>query len=394
MLAYLSMMAPRLIALKRVLKSNGTIYLHCDPTASHYLKLLTDSIFGAKLFLNEIIWHYETAGGAPKKTLIRNHDTIFRYSKGPQKDVTWNAPRQPWPESTLKKWQTDDDGRIYHIHNDTGVKYYVDPSGKLMDDVWDITLAARSGERIGYPTQKPLELLERIIEASSNPGDVVLDPFCGCGTAVDAAQRLGREWVGIDITHLAINLIKRRLKDTYVEDGVDFDVIGEPTDVAGAVELAASDPYQFQWWALGLVGARPAVQKKGADHGIDGRLLFHDEQGGETKQVIFSVKAGHVTVSHVRDLRGVLDREKAAIGVLISMAHSTGPMRAEAADAGSYAGQWGQKYPRMQLLTVEQLLDGGGVHMPELGSMAHSVTHKQAQKAPKTVKAGATPPMV
>jgi hypothetical protein len=221
--------------------------------------------------------------------------------------------------------------------------------------------------------------LERIILSSTNEGDVVLDPFCGCGTAVDSAQRLGRNWIGIDITHLAVNLIRNRLQNAYGEN-FKFEVIGEPTDIEGAKDLAASDPYQFQWWALGLVGARPVDQKKGADHGIDGRLLFHDEAGGQTKQVIFSVKAGQITVSQLRDLRGVVERESAAIGVLISMESPTRPMRAEAADAGSYAGAWDKKYPRLQLLTVEELLDGRTVDMPELGSMALNTTTKRAQK--------------
>lgn len=213
----------------------------------------------------------------------------------------------------------------------------------------------------------------------------MLDPFCGCGTAVDAAQRLGRQWIGIDITHLAINLIKHRLADTY-EGGANFTVVGEPTDMAGAQQLAEEDPYQFQWWALGLVGARPVEQKKGADRGIDGRLLFHDEQGGKTKQVIFSVKAGHVSVNHVRDLRGVLDREQAAIGVLISMEPPTQPMRSEAASTGFYDGPWAQKYPKMQLLTIADLLGGHKIDMPQLGSMATSVTHKRAPRAtPKPV---------
>jgi DNA modification methylase len=215
MLAYLSMMTPRLLELRRVMKPEATIYLHCDPNAGHYLKLLMDAVFGVDRFLNEIIWHYQTSGGAPKKTLIRDHDTIFRYSKGPAKYVTWNAPRDPWPETTLKKWQKDDEGRIYHIHNDTGKRYYIDPAGKLMDDVWDITLAARSSERLGYPTQKPLSLLDRIIAASSNPGDVVLDPFCGCGTAIDAAERLHRRWIGIDITKIAIEVIQTRLSERF-----------------------------------------------------------------------------------------------------------------------------------------------------------------------------------
>jgi hypothetical protein len=215
----------------------------------------------------------------------------------------------------------------------------------------------------------------------------VLDPFCGCGTAIDAAQRLGRRWIGIDITHLSINLIKNRLRTAYGEN-LPFEVIGEPTDIAGAQDLAQSDPYQFQWWALGLVGARPVEQKKGADRGIDGRLFFHDEHGGDTKQVIFSVKAGHVTVSQLRDLRGVVDREGAAIGVLISMEEPTKPMRTEAADAGLYEGPWAKKYPRLQLITVGNLLDGRMIDMPELGSMAHNVTNKPAPKVSKLKQQG------
>jgi hypothetical protein len=260
-------------------------------------------------------------------------------------------------------------------------RYRDEMPGVPLQDLWiDIPpIGAQAAERLGYPTQKPLQLLERIILSSTNEGDVVLDPFCGCGTAVDSAQRLGRNWIGIDITHLAVNLIRNRLQNAYGEN-FKFEVIGEPTDIEGAKDLAASDPYQFQWWALGLVGARPVDQKKGADHGIDGRLLFHDEAGGQTKQVIFSVKAGQITVSQLRDLRGVVERESAAIGVLISMESPTRPMRAEAADAGSYAGAWDKKYPRLQLLTVEELLDGRTVDMPELGSMALNTTTKRAQK--------------
>ncbi|MHB1134260.1 MAG: DNA methyltransferase [Chloroflexota bacterium] len=383
MLAYLAMMAPRLVELRRVLKPTGSIYLHCDSTASHYLKLMMDAVFGAERFLNEIIWHYQTSGGAPKKTLIRNHDTLFRYSRGPTKGVTWTAPRESWPESTLKKWQRDEDGRIYHIHNDTGKRYYIDPEGKLMDDVWDITLASRSAERLGYPTQKPAALLERVVTASSNPGDLVLDPFCGCGTTIDAAQRQGRRWIGIDITHLAINLIKTRLKDAF-GDQAGYKVIGEPTALPDAQDLAAKDPYQFQFWALGLVGARPAEQKKGGDKGIDGHLYFHDEaEGAKTKQVILSVKAGHLMPAYVRDLRGVLDRESAQIGVLLSMEQPSQQMRAEAASAGFYHSPgWNMDYPRLQIITVEELLTGKRIEMPPLGQV--SVTFKKAPKAKAT----------
>jgi len=453
MLAYLSMMAPRLSELRRVLKSTGCIYLHCDPTASHYLKLLMDAIYGPERFLNEIVWKRSSAHSGSKK-FAPVHDVILFYSKGPQHK--WNPAFQPIPQETIDAWynnieaetgrrfnradltaagvrtgqsgqpwrgvdptskgrhwaipsfvgeivqglQThealdalDSSGRIYWPKKKGGVpmlKRYLEesPGVPALDIITDIPpLNNATSERLGYPTQKPLALLELFIKASSDAGDIVLDPFCGCGTAVDAAQRLGRNWIGIDITHLSINLIKNRLTSAY-GSAAQFAVIGEPTDVASAKDLASSDPYQFQWWALGLVGARPVEQKKGADHGIDGRLFFHDEEGAPTKQVIFSVKAGHVTVSQLRDLRGVVEREHAAIGVLISMEEPTRPMRAEAADAGSYEGTWGQKYPRLQLLTITELLGGTIVDMPELGALAHNVTNKPAPKVSRQKQQG------
>jgi len=213
----------------------------------------------------------------------------------------------------------------------------------------------------------------------------VLDPFCGCGTAVAVAQRLNRSWIGIDITHLAITLIRHRLRDAFGESAV-YEVVGEPTSVPDAEMLAAEDPYQFQWWALGLVGARPVEQKKGSDKGIDGRLYFHDEgESGKTKQVILSVKAGHTTVTHVRDLRGVLDREKAEIGVLITMEEPTRPMRTEAASGGFYTSPgWGRDYPKLQILTVGELLAGKGVAMPPVRHVS-----KTFKKAPRAKGAGA-----
>ena len=212
MQSYLTMMAIRLLELHRVLKPTGSIYLHCDPTASHYLKQLLDAIFGHRNLLNEIVWHYRTSSGSPKKWLHRNHDTIFRYAASKPGLVTWNHPREPWPESTLRKWQRDEDGRIYRTQNKFGKRYYIDPDGKLMDDVWEITFSSRTRERIGYPTQKPLVLLERIIEASSEPGDVVLDPFAGCATACVAAEKLDRQWVGIDLSSKAAELVNERLR--------------------------------------------------------------------------------------------------------------------------------------------------------------------------------------
>ena len=238
---------------------------------------------------------------------------------------------------------------------------------------------AQAQERLGYPTQKPEALLERIIKASSNEGDLVLDPFCGCGTTVQVAQRLNRRWIGIDITHLAIGLIKKRLSDAFgPEIKSTYEVIGEPTDYAGAAQLAAEDKYQFQWWALGQVGARPADQKKGADRGIDGRLYFHDDDSGKSKQIIFSVKAGGVSVSQVRDLRGVLEREKAEIGVFLCFEEPTKPMKHEAAEAGFYKSSDGSTYPRLQILTIQQILDG---KQPDYPAHRRDATFKKAPRS-------------
>lgn len=263
------------------------------------------------------------------------------------------------------------------------LKRYLDESKGLPgQDVWTDIEPLRSwhAERLGYPTQKPLALADRLIEASSNPDDVVLDPFCGCGTTVDSAQALGRRWIGIDITHLSIGLIKHRLADRYGPQIVEsYRVVGEPTTADDAAVLAKEDPFQFQAWALGLVGARPAGEtKKGGDKGIDGRLYFHDSTGGDTKQIVISVKAGHLVPTYLRDLRGVIDREEAQIGVLLSFEEPTSGMRSEAASAGFYDSPWGH-HPRLQMLTVAQLLDGRGIDYPHVTGA--NVTHRRAQRA-------------
>jgi site-specific DNA-methyltransferase (adenine-specific) len=261
-------------------------------------------------------------------------------------------------------------------------RYLDEMPGVPLQDLWtDIPpIIAGTAERLGYPTQKPEALLERIISASTNEGDIVLDPFCGCGTTVAVAQRLKRRWIGIDITHLAITLIRHRLHHAYPA-GVSYKVVGEPVDLEGATALAQQDPYQFQAWALGPLGARPTDVKKGADRGIDGHLYFHDEPGGSTKQIILSVKAGQVTVAHLRDLRGVVDREKAEIGVLICLEEPTKAMRTEAASAGFYHSPvWkDQKYPRLQILTIAELLDGKRIVYPPAGQV--NVTYKRAPRA-------------
>ncbi len=308
--------------------------------------------------------------------------------------ITYKPHDNGWVVDRDKMEELDRDGRLFFPQKRDGRlrrKLYLDESaGVPVSDNWiDIKpIFATAAERLGYPTQKPEALLDRIISASSNEGDVVLDPFCGCGTATVAAQTLGRRWIGIDITHLAITLIKTRLKDSFgLVAGKDYEVQGEPVSVPDAQTLAATDPWQFQWWALGLVGARPTEQKKGADKGIDGRLYFHDEAGAQTKQVMLSVKAGHTSAPHVRDLRGVVEREGAAIGVLITMQESTSHMRTEAAAAGFYDSPWGGSYPRIQILTVAQLLAGERIDYPNVEGMDRTF-----KKAPKAQRKGADHP--
>ena len=419
MLAYLTMMAPRLVELRRVLKPTGSIYLHCDPTASHYLKVLMDATLGPAGFRNEIVWKRFNFH-ADARRFGRVSDRILFYTK--TQDFIFNALRVPFSDEYLsskfvyedergrfrldnlnppggrgpvyefhgvtKPWRftrdkmvkLDADGRIHTGSRIPQLKRYLDElQGQAVHELWsDIApINPQAHERLGYPTQKPEALLERIIRASSNEGDLVLDPFCGCGTAVVVAQREGRRWIGIDITHLAITLMKHRLEDTFGEEA-QYQVVGEPVSPPDAEALAAQDPYQFQFWALGLVHARPAEQRKGADKGIDGRIYFHDDPSGETRQIILSVKAGHTNAAHVRDLHGVVEREGAQIGVLITLQEATQPMRSEAAGAGFYASPWGN-HPRLQILTVAELLAGRRIDAPP--SQQVDVTFKKAPRA-------------
>jgi site-specific DNA-methyltransferase (adenine-specific) len=237
-------------------------------------------------------------------------------------------------------------------------------------------------ERLGYPTQKPLALLERIISASSNPGDVVLDPFCGCGTAVAAAQKLGRSWIGIDITHLSIALMKYRLEAMF--PGITFDVQGEPKDMGAAQQLAQDDRYQFQWWALSLIRAQPLggqdgsrTGKKGSDRGIDGVISFIDDTSAQPKRVIVQVKSGHVKSGDIRDLKGTMQREEAPIGVFITLEDPSRDMVTEATTAGFYHSPgWGRDYPALQILTIADLMQRRArVQMPP-----EYQTFKQAQR--------------
>ena len=461
MMAYLAMMAIRLIELRRVLKPKGSLYLHCDPTASHYLKILLDGIFEPRNFRSEIIWKRSSAHSDAKqgrKLHGHIHDVIFFYTKGAE--WNWNEVYTPYdelyvgrdyrlkdeelgrqfrrgdltaarpggdteydwrvkkPDGSHERWSADLDDEYLHpipgwayqaVHPYPGrywayskenmkqfaregrlrhtfdgmpeYKRFLDEMrGVPLQDLWtDITpIIAGTQERLGYPTQKPLSLLERIITSSSNAGEVVLDPFCGCGTATHAAQKLNRQWIGIDITHLAIGLIERRLKDSF--PGIQFEVHGTPKDLDGARDLAIRDKYQFQWWAVSLVEAQPyGGKKKGADSGIDGLIYFRSDSK-TTERAIVSVKGGdHVGVPMIRDLKGVMEREKAPIGVFLTLAEPTKPMIAEAASAGFYELQ-GRKYPRLQIITISDALHGAKPAIPLVDTGA--AFKKAAKEAP------------
>ena len=383
MMAYLTMMANRLLELHRVLKPTGSLYLHCDPTASHYLKIVLDGVFGKGNLRNEIIWSYKKWAVAESK-FSRNHDVVLYYAKDDEL-APFNIQLQPRAASTLKRFGNK---KIVSGHDQDGKRtpsqtLDEESDGVKMSDVWEIPIIApSSNERMGYPTQKPLALLERVINASSNEGDVVLDPFCGCGTAVHAAQKLKRQWLGIDITHLAVSLIEKRMKDAFA--GIVFEVEGTPKDLGGSSNLALRDKYQFQWWACSLVGAQPFQgKKKGADGGIDGLIYFNDD-GKMPKKIVVSVKGGeNVSVAMVRDLAHVVEREKAEIGLFVTLAEATRPMREEAVKTGFYESPiTGAAFPKLQILTIAGLMEGTErAQYPDLSG--GGVTFKKAKREEK-----------
>ena len=361
MMAYLTMMCIRLLQLKKVLKETGSIYLHCDPTASHYLKVVMDTVFGKQNLRNEIVWHYRR-WTAPAKRFQRLHDILLFYTK--RDEYTFNQLLIPYTEGSVERKLQ---GTLHRFKKGEEPVLVSDKAlqaeGVSANDVFHIPFVAPSAkERLGYPTQKPEALLERIIKVSSNEGNVVLDPFCGCGTALVAAEKLNRRWIGIDITHLAVSTMKWRLQQMF--PGIQYKVIGEPKDIAGARELATQNKYQFQWWALSLIGARPyGDKKKGADTGIDGYCYFMDEKD-KVKKAIVQVKSGEVSVSQIRDLAGVIDREKAEIGIFITLEKPTRPMIKEAVSKGFYNSPLGKDYPKMQILTIDELLSGKKPDIP------------------------------
>ncbi len=382
MMAYLVMMTSRLLELHRVLKPTGSLYLHCDPTASHYLKIVLDNVFGLKNFKNEIIWSYNKWAVAGN-TFSKNHDVILFYSKEKDESV-FNIQYQERAQSTLKRFGNK---KIVSGFDATGNRepsktVEEDSSGVKMSDVWSIPIIAPSSkERLGYPTQKPVALLERIIQASSNPGDVILDPFCGCGTAVHAAQKLGRQWIGIDITHLSIHLIERRLRDSFPE--IQFETHGIPKDFGSAASLADRDKYEFQYWACSLVGAQPYKGgKKGADGGIDGIRYFNDDDQSD-KKIIVSVKGGGVTRTMIADLKNTVDREKASMGLFVTLLEPTAPMRDEAISAGFYTNAYEESFPKIQILTIKDLLSGKTPALRDLTRGSTTFKKAKQEKIPK-----------
>lgn len=452
MMAYLTMMCNRLLELHRVLKPTGSLYLHCDPTASHYLKIVLDGVFGKENYRTEISWRRQSAHNDAKqgrKQYGNVRDSIFFYTKDGEWE--WNSQYTAYDESYVEdfyKFVDPESGRRYRLSDMTGPggaakgnpsyevmgvtrywRYTKERMAKLIEDGrvvqtkpggvpqqkryldempgvalqndWDDILPAGGNEYLGYPTQKPLALLERIISASSNEGDVVLDPFCGCGTAVHAAEKLKRQWIGIDITHLAVSLIEKRMKEAFsylagpsTGSGravAGFEVIGTPQDLDAARDLAERDKYQFQLWACTLVGAQPYKGgKKGADGGIDGMLWIEvggAGKGSKTEKVIVQVKGGaQVNRANIATLKGDIDREKAAIGLFITLAEPTKPIIAEAAAAGhweaplAFGGQ--QDFPKIQILTIEGLLNG--TERPQFPDLSRGEqTFKKAKKETK-----------
>ena len=451
-LAYLVMMAPRLYHLHRVLKSTGSLYLHCDPTASAYLRLILDCIFSPKNFKNEIIWKRTSSHNDAKRKYGRVSDTLFYYTKS-YDEYTFNVQRADYSDRHLTKFyqfveeetgrkyaldnmrspsprpnltydykgykphangwsisqekmeQLDSEGRIHFPANKEGrirLKRYLDemagvPLGNVWEDIRPIQSQAK--ERLGYPTQKPLALLERIIMASTNPGDVVLDPFCGCGTAIVAAQKLGRSWIGIDITPIATSLVQKRLFDSFgakdtrllskddPAQRISFATQGLPTDLAGAKLLYEKDisHKDFEMWAVGLIPAIPQ-EKKGADRGIDGIAYFHDNPKKPSKAVV-QIKGGHVTANQIRDLLGVMTAEKAQLGFFVTLEAPTKPMKEAALSAGYYTppSGVGRRVEALQIRTIEDLLEGRDFDFPLYGS---NVSYQQAERLQEAEKQG------
>jgi site-specific DNA-methyltransferase (adenine-specific) len=392
--AYLISIALRVTEIQRVLKKTGTFYLHCDPTSSHYLKLILDAIFCSQggNFINEIAWCYELGGRVSKKSYGRRHDTIFFYSKSSEYVFNFDAVLDEWSDKGKAKFRYQDEKGKYRLigrflkdspikgHRDVSpeweethpelVQRYYMKAGKSQVDFWNISpINQVSPERLGYPTQKPEALLERIIEASSNEGDLVLDAYCGCGTTVAVSQRMNRRWIGIDITYQSISLILRRLEfafDKAVLDGITID--GIPRDMQSADALAHKKDdrlrKEFEKWAVLTYTNNRAIinEKKGADSGIDAVAYFLTGIAAATSidnaKIIFQVKSGSVKRGDIATLHGDMERENAALAVFITLEEPTHPMLAEAKAAGQYRHEtMGRNYDKISIVTIKEIVE-------------------------------------
>jgi len=375
--AYLVEMTIRLIEIHRILKTTGSMYLHCGPAVSHYVKVMCDQIFEPGNFRREISWRSGWVSGfkTAVNNWVRNHDVILYYVKDANSKFTFNkelAYKEHPTGYSRRGSDPDAASRGYAIEDVWGA-----PRGDFdreEKEIWSPWIKSFSTEKSPYQTQKPLALLRRIIKVSSNPDDIVLDPFCGCGTTIVAAAELERNWIGIDITHLAIAEMKHRLEDLL--EITEVPTIGVPVDLEGARQLALEDQpdgrYQFQWWVDSLLGAIPmaGTKKKGADKGVDGVIHFIDYtsetmDATEQRSVVISVKSGKVGAKDVRDLAGTLSRDpSAAIGVLVSLDKISKPMKDEAGDAGYYKSPMWGRIPKIQIITIEELLKGKRPRLP------------------------------
>lgn len=359
LLAYLISLTLRIVEIHRVLKSTGSFYLHCDPTASHYLKIICDAVFCSQDgdFQNEIIWCYKDPSGKTIKFFRRKHDVILFYSKSNEYNFYADAIRVEYGASTKQQIasKTTSFGRVVTGH----------PLGKIPEDWWEIPIInSQAKERLGYPTQKPKSLLERIIKASSHEGDVVLDAYCGCGTTVAVAQDLKRQWIGIDITYQSISLILKRLEDAFgaeVLENITLNGIPKDMEFAEALALKKDDQTrkEFEKWAILTYSNNRATinQKKGSDRGIDG-IAYFKKNADENEKVILQVKSGNVKSGDIRDLLGTITTEGAALGILITLKSPTKDMVKAAKEAGIYQSIYrSEAIDKIQIVTIQEIIE-------------------------------------
>lgn len=382
--AYLTTMTIRIHYMHKVLKDTGSFYLHCDPTMSHYLKIICDLIFGKENFRNEISWCYRK-WAINQKQFVRNHDTILFYAKS--KDNTFNILYSELSKGTLKRWKGKKQKAVFNEEGERlATSEVTDSEGSPMADWWEISIINPAAkERLGYPTQKPEALLLRIIMASSNEGDLVADLFCGCGTTIAVAQQLKRKWIGVDISHLAIGLIERRLISSYGKKIKEtYEIDGLPKDIDSAKLLAQGvigGRLKFQDWIIEAMLGGIHNPKKTADGGWDGHLTF-DIPNHKKEIILVEVKSGNVNVKNLREFVQVVNKQKAALGVFVCFEEQvTKPMLLEAKEAGYYNKEmFGTNYDKIQILTVEKLLDGEQIKMPNILMTTFKTADKKEEK--------------